>query len=424
MAEAGRSTFEGSTAQDYARQHNGHVYNSTLWRDFEDLKVKLMDGADITYQQILQKERADESLQPAERNIVLLKAAKEGQLPRVRYLIHRLGVDLDCTNKRGQTATHMAAGAGFADVVRELIQAGADVNARARGGITPLDLAVAGSHLNVARVLFEFRADIDARFQTPNGPGMTPLHVAASRGSLEMTKLLIENGADLTAVFDDGYNALELAGKAVRTNEDAARKDEILETFQILLKSMPASYFMERMHLIEAATPAVEGNEPFRGQSESPIASSDVITKGPSSSPTNDVQANRALKAGEEVMEETSEPNRSRRTRDTSDHGSTHDRASRISRNLAWLLRHGAESENLSLGPQGYANVADVLNTRSLRYEGVTFGEVRRLMENDRKGRFAMVPACTSLRNTHKYQCKKSEDWKIRATGGHSLKIE
>lgn len=148
-----------------------------------------MDGADITYQQILQKERAGESLQPAERNIVLLKAAKEGQLPRVRYLIHRLGVDLDCTNEGGQTATHMAAGAGFEDVVRELLQAGADVNARARGGITPLYLAVAGSHLNVARVLFEFRADIDARFQTPNGPGMTPLHAAASRGSLEMTAL-------------------------------------------------------------------------------------------------------------------------------------------------------------------------------------------------------------------------------------------
>jgi RNA:NAD 2'-phosphotransferase (TPT1/KptA family) len=49
-----------------------------------------------------------------------------------------------------------------------------------------------------------------------------------------------------------------------------------------------------------------------------------------------------------------------------------------ISKKLSWLLRHGAESEGLKLGPGGYVNVKDVVSHVTFR-QSESFKQVRRL---------------------------------------------
>ncbi|KAK3055693.1 tRNA 2'-phosphotransferase [Extremus antarcticus] len=124
------------------------------------------------------------------------------------------------------------------------------------------------------------------------------------------------------------------------------------------------------------------------------------------------------------------------------------DRTVQISKKLSWLLRHGAETENLSLGPGGFANLADVLNNRKLRGLQITFEEVKGVVADNEKQRFTMVPVATSTSDLDgegkeegeaaggvdfepNKESKQSEvestdpkDWKIRANQGHSLKIE
>ena len=58
-----------------------------------------------------------------------------------------------------QTALHLAAGAGFLEVVSRLIERGADLNAPALGGQTPLWLAANAGKRDVVRALLEAGAD-------------------------------------------------------------------------------------------------------------------------------------------------------------------------------------------------------------------------------------------------------------------------
>ncbi|KAK5173826.1 tRNA 2'-phosphotransferase [Saxophila tyrrhenica] len=118
-------------------------------------------------------------------------------------------------------------------------------------------------------------------------------------------------------------------------------------------------------------------------------------------------------------------------------------RSVQISKKLSWLLRHGAESENLPLGPGGFANLADVLNNRKLKALQITFDEVRQVVDENEKQRFTMVPVSNSADEVDGQAPEKAQtsdgpdgvkqtplastdpkDYKIRANQGHSLKVE
>jgi hypothetical protein len=92
-----------------------------------------------------------------QRNHLLLRAAAEGQLPRIQHLI-RLGSDIDFSDDAGFTALHHAVLSGFEDCVQELIKQGSDVNATTLYG-TSLNLAAQKERLHVASILLRARAD-------------------------------------------------------------------------------------------------------------------------------------------------------------------------------------------------------------------------------------------------------------------------
>ncbi|KAH3759330.1 tRNA 2'-phosphotransferase 1 [Pelomyxa schiedti] len=79
----------------------------------------------------------------------------------------------------------------------------------------------------------------------------------------------------------------------------------------------------------------------------------------------------------------------------------------KLSKSLSWMLRHGAVQAHVPIGADGFALVDDVLTHN--RFRGVTVDDVRRIVENNNKQRFAL-----ETRNGKLY---------IRANQGHSIDV-
>ncbi|KAL8699711.1 MAG: hypothetical protein Q9201_005853, partial [Fulgogasparrea decipioides] len=90
-----------------------------------------------------------------------------------------------------------------------------------------------------------------------------------------------------------------------------------------------------------------------------------------------------------------------------------------VSRAMSYVLRHGAEKENLRLDEGGFINCQDLLSWPRLRSLHVTFPELQNIVATNSKQRFFLTPtaSCTSPTSS------KPSDYLIRATQGHSLHI-
>ena len=125
----------------------------------------------------------------------------------------------DFETKAEQTALMWAAAEGHAEVVEELIQAGAEFRTTLSSGFTPLLFAVREGRMEVVKTLVKAGADVnesieshpdwrhlgyDARLK----PGARPLHVAVENGHFELATYLLEVGADADAADPTGYTAL------------------------------------------------------------------------------------------------------------------------------------------------------------------------------------------------------------------------
>jgi hypothetical protein len=115
--------------------------------------------SDTRYIYTLRARHSDETLREADRNCLLLRAAAQGQLPRVQHLL-RLGADVDFADDSGFTALHHAVSSGFEDCVQELIKEGADVNNVTSCGVA-LNIAADKGRDRVAEILLRARADCD-----------------------------------------------------------------------------------------------------------------------------------------------------------------------------------------------------------------------------------------------------------------------
>ncbi|EFA02080.1 tRNA 2'-phosphotransferase 1 [Tribolium castaneum] len=79
-----------------------------------------------------------------------------------------------------------------------------------------------------------------------------------------------------------------------------------------------------------------------------------------------------------------------------------------LSKTLSWLLRHSAATEGLSLTPEGFAPVSEVLNHRQLRGK-FTVEDIQRIVESNNKQRFFLRQNGAIL--------------EIRANQGHSMQV-
>ncbi len=135
--------------------------------------------------------------------------------------IARLGdpTIFDFETKAEQTALMWAAAEGHAEVVEELIKAGAEFRTTLASGFTPLLFAVREGHIGVVRTLVKAGVDVNQHIDPLPAwrhpgygarlrPGASPLHVAVENGHFELAASLLELGADPDASDPTGYTAL------------------------------------------------------------------------------------------------------------------------------------------------------------------------------------------------------------------------
>lgn len=147
-------------------------------------------------------------------NHELADAAKTGDLAKVKKLLES-GVDVNALDDRSMpwdvTPLMGAASGGHAEVVGELLKAGAKVKGKDKsvpgegGGESVMHYAVKGGNRKVMELLMEAGAEINAVSKEPIS---TPIAIAAGKGDKEAVLLLLKKGADAGLSKKDGMNAL------------------------------------------------------------------------------------------------------------------------------------------------------------------------------------------------------------------------
>jgi ankyrin repeat protein len=164
-------------------------------------------------------------------------AARAGQNGAIQALLLQAPViaDPDAPNGDQDGAIHVAAGEGWIETLRVLVQAGADVDRRGGRGGTALGDAACDGNAAVVRTLLELGADPDAK---NSYDGNAPLHQVALWGrpgeSGEVVAALLEFGADALALNDAG-----------QTFKDIALANSHLSALSVIPSAPPPGSMME-----------------------------------------------------------------------------------------------------------------------------------------------------------------------------------
>lgn len=134
---------------------------------------------------------------------LLHEAAGAGHAEAVRLLLEA-GAMVEAEDRFEMTPLGWAAFAGHVEASKVLLSHGAQLDSQDEFLMTPLATAVKEGHLRVAQLLIAHRADLNARAQL----GRTPLMEAARQGHLKLAQLLLQHHCDMDATDDLGRPAL------------------------------------------------------------------------------------------------------------------------------------------------------------------------------------------------------------------------
>jgi len=138
-------------------------------------------------------------------NPMLLIAIRDKSNKVIDYLLQNKNIDVDLSNKYGETPLMIASIEGDLPIVKTLVlQNHARVD---HIGWTPLHYACTRGHLDVAQFLILNGANVNATSIN----GSTPLMMAAQSGNEELIKYLLDKGADLQLRNSQGLSAIEIA---------------------------------------------------------------------------------------------------------------------------------------------------------------------------------------------------------------------
>ena len=138
-------------------------------------------------------------------NPMLVLAIRDRSAKVTELLLQNRNIDVDLSNKYGETPLMMASIEGDLPVVKTLV-----LQNKARVdhiGWTPLHYACAKGNLEVAKFLVSNGAVVDSNALN----GTTPLMMAVQSGNEDLIRFLLENGADIRLRNTQGFSAIDIA---------------------------------------------------------------------------------------------------------------------------------------------------------------------------------------------------------------------
>ncbi len=140
----------------------------------------------------------------------VLWAARGNHIQTVRRLI-QLGAELNHQNDKGSTPLYWGVRYGFSDLVQVLVTEGAaNIHQRRKLGlVSPVVLAAALGYTEILKILLKHGGDVNTQITN----NKTALHFAATYGDEETLEALLENKAHVDLADDAGNTALLLATK-------------------------------------------------------------------------------------------------------------------------------------------------------------------------------------------------------------------
>ncbi|MBU3630248.1 ankyrin repeat domain-containing protein [Polynucleobacter sp. AP-Melu-500A-A1] len=167
--------------------------------------AKAMKFDDVNTVKSLISQGINPNLVDSNGNPMLVLAIKDRSYKVIDILLVSKGIDVDLSNKQGETPLMMASINGDLPLVRTLVLK----NKAQLDHIswTPLHYACAKGHLDVAQFLIANGAKVDSL----SLGGTTPLMMAVQSGNELLVKLLLDRGANLQSRNVEGITAIDIA---------------------------------------------------------------------------------------------------------------------------------------------------------------------------------------------------------------------
>jgi ankyrin repeat protein len=138
-------------------------------------------------------------------NPMLILAIKDKSENVIDLLLNDKKIDVDLSNKSGETPLMMASIQGNLPLVQTLVLKNKAMVDHI--GWTPLHYACTRGHIDVAQFLIANGATVDAM----SLGNTTPLMMAVQSGNEQLVKLLLDKGADLQLRNNNGLSAIDIA---------------------------------------------------------------------------------------------------------------------------------------------------------------------------------------------------------------------
>ena len=183
-----------------------HITNVSAQSDAQILDfAKAAKFNDVKEVKLLLSQGINPNTVDSNGNPMLVLAIRDRSYAVIEVLLSAKGMDVDLSDKNGETPLMMASINGDLPLVQTLV-----LKNRAQLdhiSWTPLHYACAKGHLDVAQFLLANGAIVDSL----SLGGTTPLMMAVQSGNEYLVKLLLDKGSNLQLRNEAGFSAIDIA---------------------------------------------------------------------------------------------------------------------------------------------------------------------------------------------------------------------
>lgn len=154
---------------------------------------------------LLQQGLISPNMRDAKGTPLLILALDDRSMEVLYLLMDSPEINIDATNRNGETTLMMAAIFGLMPEVKYLVENKAAIFNQS--GWTPLHYAASSGQTDIATYLLEQGALVNALSES----NTTPLMMAVRSGNIETVSVLLKNGADMQIVNHQGFTAIDVA---------------------------------------------------------------------------------------------------------------------------------------------------------------------------------------------------------------------